>query len=204
MGNAPTTRASLLFRLRDSADQKAWEQFVGIYAPLIHGFCCHRGLQDADAADVTQEVMKALARNMPAFEYEPDKGKFRSWLFTVTRNKFNNFLERRRHQPQGTGETSMLKKIEAQPCPETDDRWERDFEQRVFHWACREVQGEFQKTTWQAFWRTAVENEPGSDVAQSLGLSVGAVYIAKSRVLARLREKAQEASGDTALLFKGN
>ncbi len=202
MSQVPTTRTSLLFRLRDAADQQAWEQFVEIYTPLIHGFCCHRGLQDADAADVTQEVMRAVARNMPKFEYQPEKGTFRSWLFTITRNKFNNFLSRRSHQPQGSGDTTMQRKIEAQPCPETDGRWERDFQERLFKWACSQIQPEFQEATWQAFWRTAVEEQPGNDVAQSLNMSVGAVYVAKSRVLSRLREKVQEASGDTALLVK--
>jgi RNA polymerase sigma-70 factor (ECF subfamily) len=203
MSHSPTTRTSLLFRLRDPANQQAWEQFVEIYTPLIHGFCRQRGLQEADAADVAQEVMRAVARKMPTFEYQPDKGTFRSWLFTVTRNKFNNFLEKRRRLPQGADDTEAQKKIEAQVCSEADPRWERDFQRRLFDWACEQVRPLFQEATWQAFWRTTVEGESGSDVAKSLGVSVGAVYIAKSRVLARLREKVQEASGDTALLVKG-
>ena len=203
MSQVPVTRTSLLFRLRDTANQQAWEEFVEIYTPLVHGFCFQRGLQDADAADLAQEVMRAVARNMPTFEYQPDKGTFRAWLFTITRNKFNSFLEKRRREPQGGGDTTTQERIEAQPCPETDARWERDFQQRLFDWACGQVQREFQATTWQAFWRAAVEDESGEDVARSLGLSVGAVYVAKSRVLARLRVKVQEASGDTALLAKG-
>jgi RNA polymerase sigma-70 factor (ECF subfamily) len=199
MNQAPITRASLLVRLREPANRTAWEEFVDLYTPLVHGFCRQRGLQEADAADVAQEVLQAVARAIGRFEYQPDKGTFRAWLFTVTRNKFNNFLEKRRHQPQGSGDTTMQHFIEAQPCPETEAVWDRQYHQRLFDWACQQVRREFQEATWQAFWRTAVADEPGSKVAQSLGLSVGAVYIAKSRVLARLREKVQEVSGDTAL-----
>jgi len=97
---------------------------------LIYGFCRNRGLQDADAADVAQEVMRAVSRAIGSFDYQPQQGKFRSWLFTVTRNKFNNFLERRRRQPQGTGETVMQEYLEAQPCPEKDERWDVEYHRR--------------------------------------------------------------------------
>jgi RNA polymerase sigma-70 factor (ECF subfamily) len=188
--------------LRDSANQQAWEEFVEIYTPLVHGFFCQRGLQAADAADLAQEVMRAVARTMPNFEYQPDKGRFSSWLFTISRNKFNSFLDKRRRAPFVSGGTDVQKQIEAQPCPEVDPIWERDFQRRVFSWACEQVRSEFQETTWQAFWRAGVEEQAVSAVAQSLGLSAGAVYVAKSRVLARLREKVEEASGDTALFIK--
>jgi RNA polymerase sigma factor (sigma-70 family) len=199
MNQAPITRPSLLVRLREPANHAAWAEFVNLYTPLVHGFCRQRGLQEADAADVAQEVLMAVARTMKRFEYQPSKGTFRSWLFTVTRNKFNNFLAKRRRQPLGSGDTVVQQFIEAQPCPETEAAWDRQYHQRLFDWACQQVRREFQETTWQAFWRTAVEDHPGHAVAQGLGLSVGAVYIAKSRVLARLREKTQEVAGDTAL-----
>ena len=182
------TRASLLIRLRDDRDAAAWAQFVEIYTPLVYGFGRGRGLQDADAADVAQEVMRAVSRAIGKFDYQPEQGTFRSWLFTITRNKFNSFLERRRRQPQGTGETVVQEFLEAQPCAEKDESWDREYHQRLFDWACQRVRGEFKESTWQAFLRTAVNDEPGEVVAQALGLSVGAVYVAKSRVLARLRE----------------
>jgi len=200
MSAAPNTRPSLLVRLRAPDQQQAWTEFVEIYTPLVYGFCRQRGLQDADAADVTQEVMRALAGAMKDFDYQPNKGRFRAWLYTITRNKFNTFLDKRRRQPQGSGETTVQQFIEAQPCPETDVQWDRQYHQRLFEWACEQVRSEFQDKTWQAFWQTAVEGESGERVAKVLGLSVGAVYIAKSRVLARLREKVSEASDDTALL----
>jgi RNA polymerase sigma-70 factor (ECF subfamily) len=85
-----------LVRIRNAEDQRAWEEFVEIYTPLIYAFCRQRGLQDADAADVAQEVMRAVSRAIGGFDYQPERGRFRSWLFAITRSKFNNLLEKRR------------------------------------------------------------------------------------------------------------
>ncbi len=194
--NAQQTRASLLLRLRDSADSAAWEQFVEVYTPMIYGFCRRRGLQEADAADVAQEVLRSVARAMGSFEYTPARGGFRPWLFTVTRNKFNNFLESHQRRLRGTGETAVREMLEAQPCPERDDSWDAEYHQRLFEWACSQVRGEFQEATWQAFWMTAVEEKAGQEVARSLSLGVGAVYVARSRVTARIRRKIEEATAD--------
>ena len=185
--HAPVTRCSLLIRLRDANDQRAWEQFVEIYTPLIYGFCRQRGLQDADSADVAQEVMRAVARAIGNFDYQPDRGRFRSWLYAITRSKFNDFLERRRKEP-AAGDATMKSLLETQRCPEQDARWDREYNHCVFDWACAQVRGEFTESTWQAFWRSTVNEETGEEVARALGLSVGAVYIAKSRVRTRLRE----------------
>jgi len=199
MNETPVTRPSLLLRVRNAEDAAAWGQFVEIYTPLIFGFCRGRGLQEADAADVAQEVMRAVSRSMGRFDYNPERGTFRSWLFTVTRNKFNNFLERRRNHREADGGTTMQELIEARPCPEQDESWDREYRQRLFDWACAQIRGEFQEGTWQAFWRTAVAEESGEEVAQALGMSVGAVYVAKSRVRTRLRECIATVTGDDSL-----
>src|SRR5689334_12401708 len=100
MSTLPLTRPSLLIRLRDTDNQEAWQAFVQIYTPLVYGFCRSHGLQDADAADVSQEVMRAVARRMVGFEYRPDKGLFRSWLLAVTRSKLNNFFKSSQRRQQ--------------------------------------------------------------------------------------------------------
>src|SRR5689334_7523543 len=105
--HAPVTRCSLLLRIRNAEDQRAWEEFVEIYTPLIYSFCRQRGLQDADSADVAQEVMRAVSRAIGGFEFQPERGRFRSWLFVITRSKFNNFLEKQRKQPRGMGDTAV-------------------------------------------------------------------------------------------------
>jgi RNA polymerase sigma-70 factor (ECF subfamily) len=190
----PTTRPSLLLRLRDPRDSPAWGQFVDVYAPLVYGFGRKHGLQDADAADLTQEVLRAVAGAIGRLEYNPARGSFRGWLFTVVRNKLRNFLAARERQERGQGDSAAQKWLEAQPAPEGEQaaQWEREYEQRLFTWAAEQVRGGFQDATWQAFWRTAVENQSAQAVATALGLSVGAVYIARSRVLARLREQIRQ------------
>jgi len=199
MSGAPQTRPSLLLRVRDVADGDAWREFVGIYTPLIFGYCRRRGLQEADAADVAQEVMQTVARSIGGFNYQPDKGTFRSWLYTVTRSRFSNFLRRQRRHPRGDGETELREFLEAQPVPETDDTWDQEFRQRLLDWACAQVRSEFQDPTWQAFRLTAIEGKPPKETAATLGLSVGALYIARSRVTARIREKVQEVSDGVAI-----
>lgn len=193
MSDDHDTRSTLLLRIRDANDNQAWLQFVEIYSPLIHRFGLRNGLQDADAADLTQEVLRAVARTIGQWTYDPQVGRFRSWLFTVARNKLSNQLLSQRRHPQGSGDTGLNQMLDNQPAPNdgTAD-WDREYEQRLFHWAAEQVRGQFQEASWEAFWRTAVENQPVKDVAESLGLSAGAVYIAKSRVLARLKEKIQE------------
>ena len=107
MKDAPITRASLLLRVRDAKDEAAWVQFVQIYTPLIYGYCRSRGLQESDAADVTQEVMRAVARAIARFEYDPQRGKFRNWLLTVVQSKLHNFLAQQQRQPALAGETTL-------------------------------------------------------------------------------------------------
>jgi RNA polymerase sigma-70 factor (ECF subfamily) len=191
MADTPITQPSLLLRIRDARDKRAWSQFVDIYAPLVYGFVRKRGLQDADAADLTQEVLRAVAASVARLDYDPQKGSFRGWLFKVTRNKMHNFLAARRRHNLGTGGTSAQDLLEAQPEKEEKaaESWDQEYEQRLFAWAAEQLRGSFQDSTWQAFWRTAVEGRNAQVVSEELGISVGAVYIAKSRVLARLREQ---------------
>jgi RNA polymerase sigma-70 factor (ECF subfamily) len=106
--DAMRTRASLLVRLRDAGDDSAWRQFVEIYTPLIHGFCRQRDLQEADAADVCQEVMRTVARGAGHFEYDPSRGRFRNWLLTVVRSKLSNFLASRQRQPDPAGPSVLM------------------------------------------------------------------------------------------------
>lgn len=189
--SSPITRPSLLLRVRDFTDNAAWAQFVEIYTPLIHRYCRSRGLQDEDAADVAQETMRAVAQAIGKFEYNPQRGKFRNWLLTVVHNKLHHFLARQQRQPELAGETTLQFKLDRNQTPVEDGMWEADYYRHIFNWAANQVRGEFQESTWQAFWRTTIHEQDGKAVAESLGLSVGAVYVAKSRVIARLKEKIQ-------------
>jgi RNA polymerase sigma-70 factor (ECF subfamily) len=193
MADAPGTRPSLLVRIRDPRDGQAWAQFVEVYAPLIYGFARKHGLQDADAADLTQEVLRVLPAAAQRLDYDPARGSFRGWLFTVVRNKLRNFTERQR-QPRGTGDTEMQHRLAEQPGRNEDPTkaWDQAYQRRVFTWAAEQVRGSVTEATWQAFWQTAVEGKGGKEAAASLGMTVAAVYLAKSRVMARLKEQVRE------------
>src|SRR2546430_8685215 len=118
MLDAPLTRASLLVRIRDGHDQEAWRQFVQLYAPVVYGFARKRGLQDADAADVMQDVLRSVAGAAARLNYDPTRGTFRSWLYTVSRNKIFNFLEAGRHKlGRGSGGTRGGGPVPGHPGP---------------------------------------------------------------------------------------
>src|SRR5712691_3585277 len=106
MAEAQETHASLLVRVRNPADSPAWRQFVEFYAPLIFGFARRHGLQDADAADLTQDVLAAVAQAMRKWEYDPRRGSFRAWLFTAVRHRLQRFLADRHRQPRGSGDSA--------------------------------------------------------------------------------------------------
>jgi RNA polymerase sigma-70 factor (ECF subfamily) len=190
MADTAATRPSLLVRIRDARDAAAWSQFVDLYAPLIYGFARRHGLQDADAADVTQDVLRAVARSARKLEYDPRRGSFRGWLFTIVRNELRDFLTRRARQARATGDSTGQQVLAAVPASEAHQSalWQAEHERQLFAWASEQVQCEVQPSTWQAFWQTAVEGKAGKDVAAALEMSVAAVYLAKSRVMARLKE----------------
>jgi RNA polymerase sigma-70 factor (ECF subfamily) len=198
MQESPATRASLLVRLRDGDDTEAWQEFVHLYAPVIYGFARKRGLQDADAADLMQDVLRSVAGTVHRLDYDPARGTFRGWLFTVTRNKVFNFLDSRSRRVQGSGDSRVQQRLEqhADGDGSSSAQWEADYQRAMAAQAMERVKGEFQKATWEAFIQTAVEGRAPAEVSARVGLSVGAVYVAKSRVIARLRQEIERMQGD--------
>lgn len=188
MSAAPPTRPSLLLRLRDAEDAAAWSEFVRLYTPLVFQHCTRHGLQEADAADVAQEVMRVAAQAMPEFHYDAARGKFRGWLLQTTRHRLHKFFAKQQRAPQSASETTIERMLDGEPTADEQARWDQDYRQRLFDWAAEKVRPEFQPATWDAFWLTAVDSVSVKEVAGQLGISTGAVYIARSRVIARMRE----------------
>lgn len=184
----PVTRPSLIARLQDFRDEEAWDVFVRLYAPMVYGFARKQGLQEADAADLSQDVLRAVAGAAGRLSYDPRRGTFRAWLFTVTRNRWRDFVRNRLHHCQGSGDSGVQAELEQEPATTTTD-WEEEFQRQIFATACERVQGDFESFSWQAFWHVCVDGQKAGVVAKHLGLTVGEVYIAKSRILARLREE---------------
>lgn len=198
MQESPATRASLLVRLRDGADVEAWQEFVRLYAPVIYGFARKRGLQDADAADLMQDVLRSIAATVHRLEYDPLRGTFRGWLFTVTRNKVFNFMESRSRRVQGSGDSRVQQRLEQQADAngQLSAEWDVDYQRALVAQAMERVKGEFQASTWEAFVQTTVQGRAPAEVSARVGLSVGAIYVAKSRVIARLRQEIERLQGD--------
>jgi RNA polymerase sigma factor (sigma-70 family) len=197
MNGPPQTRPSLVVRLGNPRDGQAWSEFAEIYGPLIHRLALRLGLQDADAADIVQEVFRTVSSALERRAYDPAKGSFRGWLFTIARNLTVNFLARHRRHPRGSGDTDVARLLEEQPAPSAEDSalFEAEYRRRLLYWAAEKVRGEFSGPAWRAFWQTGVEGRPAKDVAESLGTTVGTVYYYKSRVMARLRREVERVEG---------
>ena len=128
MGDSQKTRSSLLVRIRDARDDEAWCEFVDVYAPLVYRFARLRGLQNADAADVTQDVLQTVARSISGFEYDPERGSFRGWLLSVARSRLCDLIAGQQRQAQGSGDTRTLDVLEQQPSGDDEGNFlEREF-----------------------------------------------------------------------------
>ncbi len=190
--DSPRTRASLLVQIRDGGNQEAWQEFMKLYGPVVYGFARKRGLQDADAADLTQDVMRSVSAAIGRLEYDPKQGTFRGWLFTITRNKVFTFLSSSRHRAQGTGDSATSRLLDEKPDPsDGSEVWELEYQRRLASLAMERVKNEFHESSWRSFWLTAVEGVAPALAAKEIGISAGAVYVAKSRVLARVKAEVE-------------
>ena len=193
MADSLATRPSLLVRIRDGRDKEAWSEFVRLYAPLVYGYARKQRLRDADAADLVQDVLQQVALSIGHFDYDPSRGKFRSWLFKVTRNRLHTYLHANRNYNRGSGDSAVHARLAQQPADNGDDgQWEREYQQRLLNVAVAQVRQEFEEVSWQAFWQTTYDGQTPTQAAAGLGISVGAVYIARSRIRARLAQRVQE------------
>jgi RNA polymerase sigma factor (sigma-70 family) len=198
MSIAPDTRSSLIARLADMGDNDAWREFASLYEPFIYRQARRFGLQHADARELVQEVLVAVSTTVTRFTVDKERARFRTWLYAVGRNVCLQYLARLRANERGSGDSQVRAAISATPDPSSIPSRELTIElkRHAFLWLAHEVRSEFQSNTWRAFWRTAVENHSIQNTANDLGMSVGSVYIARSRVMARLRQRVQEVTLD--------
>ncbi|MBI1345802.1 sigma-70 family RNA polymerase sigma factor [bacterium] len=185
MTNLPDTRLSLLVRLQSRRDEEAWGEFLADYEPFLLGMFRRRGLQEADVRDVTQQVLVSIASNVGRWQPDGQAAPFRRWITTIARNAAIRHLSRSAQRPV----SGLPEQFASIGQPSSTERAEREYQQEILAWAIQQVRDEFQPTTWQAFWETSVQLRPIAEVARELAISTGAVYMARSRVMARLREK---------------
>ncbi len=180
---AVDTSVSLLLRLRRGSDSAAWERFVELYTPVMYRWAEQLGAQAADSADLIQDVFILLVRTLPRFEYDRDRS-FRAWLRTVVANKWRE--RHRRKSPQYVSGSHL----ELAAGLDDDSAWD-DAQDRAA--ICRQalelIRPEFSPTTWTAFSDTAVHGRSVTEVAEALKITANAVYLARGRVLKRLRQE---------------
>lgn len=178
---------SLLAQAR-ARSAAAWTAIVDLYTPLVYGWCRGAGLQEADALDVGQEVFRSVHAGLSAFRRDRPGDTFRGWLRTITRNKVRDFVRRRRLEAPGRWVTVC------EPAVPPAGEEEEDLSERrlLLRRALAAVEGQFAPRTWAAFWGVVAEDRPAEQVAAELGTTVNVVYLAKSRVLKRLRESFAE------------
>jgi RNA polymerase sigma factor (sigma-70 family) len=181
----PNTRVTLLNRIRDVEDHKAWVEFVALYGPLVYAFARKRLPHDEDAADIMQEVLLAIAKG----KYDRQKGPLHKWLLTVSLNKIRDFFAHRGHIEFSAAD---LDEVPAKVA----DEWERQHNQWLFDRAADLVRNDTKPALWQAFWLTAVEEKSGKEAARALGLTVGNVFSAKSRIMTKLKEIVAQFQGE--------
>jgi RNA polymerase sigma-70 factor (ECF subfamily) len=178
-----STSPSLLQRLRQPDQQDAWERLSELYTPLLYYWARSRGLQETDSADLVQEVFLILVQKLPDFEYDPGRS-FRAWLRTITLNKLRE--RRRKAQPAQAIDAALAGLAGDEG---TERFWEAEYQQQLVRRALELLQGEFQPTTWQAFWEHGWRGRAAAEVGAELGLSAGAVRAARLRVVCRLRQE---------------
>jgi RNA polymerase sigma-70 factor (ECF subfamily) len=179
------TPTSLLERLRQPFDPEAWAHFVSLYAPLIYAWGRHAGLQDQDAADLVQDVFVTLIKVLPTFSYDAHKS-FRRWLRTITLNAWRDRCKRRKDRALPGDQAALAEAAVPDP---VEAFWETEYRQHLAKQALHLMQTDFRPATWKAFWEQVVIGRPAREVAAELGLTPGAAYAAKFRVLDRLRQE---------------
>ncbi len=193
VGPSPSTATSRSLLERVKADEpQAWDRLVTLYAPLVFQWCRSWGLREQDAADIFQEVFQAVAAHIGTFRKEREGDTFRGWLRTITRNKVHDYFRRRGREPEGVGGTDAQARLAELPAPsvhEDSNLSEERAERGLIAHVLDLIRAEFAERTWQAFWRTAIEGRSAPEAAAELSMSAGAVRVAKSRVLQRLREE---------------
>lgn len=195
MNEWPETSESLILRMKDPADAAAWSAFLAIYRPVVYRLARSRGLQDADADDLAQQVFVSIARSVASWAPAADGPPFRAWLYRIAHNEILKAIVRRKPDV-AAGSSSVQEMLHAVPQHDSDASVEllRESRMEAFRWATDEIRHEFNAATWTMFWQSMVEGKSVDDVAKTHGRTNGAVYLSRYRVMKRLKEKIDEVS----------
>lgn len=179
----PATRVTLLDRLRDPRDHEAWAEFVSLYGPLVFQFARRRLPQDDDAADVMQEVLSAVMQG----RYQRPKGRFQKWIVTVLLNKIRDFHAAQARRCEVPAGPAVAASVPQEPSGGEEEEWDQERQRHLFRAAAERVQLRTNALHWDAFVRTALQNQSGQEVASALHMSLTNVYAIKSRLMKEIK-----------------
>jgi len=182
------TSQSLLERVQKEHDPRAWERLVAVYEPWLRGWLGQHQLQASDVDDLVQNILLVVSQKLPVFAHSGQPGAFRAWLRTILVNQVRYFLRTRRHQQALAGEPAWLEALE-DPASGLSKQWEQEHDQQLVRRLLATVQGDFQSHVWEAFRLLVLEDRPAAEVARKCQMEMSAVYVAKSRVLNKLRQE---------------
>ncbi len=185
------TRQSLLIRAQ-AGDEASWQDLADLYRPFLTNWLRQQSLPEHDRDDLTQEILVSVVKSLPSFQHSGRPGAFRSWLRAIASKRLSDYWRSREPQAPVTGGSvvaDMLNAV-ADPDSELNRRWDEEHDRYVLRCLFDLVEQEFEPNTFKAFRRLTLDDASGAQVAAELGMSVGAVYVAKSRVLQRIREEA--------------
>ena len=192
-----STSTSLIERVK-ARDPQAWQRLVKLYSPMAYRWCREMGVSAEDSKDILQEVFTSVFGSIAEFRRTRAGDSFRAWLCTITRNKVRDMYRRRANQPVvdgGSQANELMQQVPDDDCPTSSSPADQGSENRLVQQAAELVQCEFETQTWQVFWRAAVQGQKLADIADDLGMSLAAVYQAKSRVMRRLRQELSDTHG---------
>ena len=191
----PETRVSLIARICDAADNDAWTEFVQIYQPVVQRIVQRHGLQYADAAEVTQEVLSRVSKSIETWDGDLQNSTFRGWLYRITRNQTIDFLRKHKTElDKNAGQDAGLSQVAAAG---NSDVFQAEYEKQLFRWAAEKIKPTYKPANWQAFWLSAVEGCSVDEVAERLNIECSAVYVARSRIMAKLSKLIQQRLDET-------
>ena len=183
----PETRHSLIVRLKDQRNNLAWTEFLCAYEPFLLRLVRKQGTPERHVADVSQQLLIAIAKSVEGWEPDGKSASFLRWLGCVARNVAIKFMMRERKQITGQGGSDFLTVLEEAIDSSVNGELQHQYQQELILWAAERVRSEFRESSWRAFWETEVAGRSIAEVSKDLGVSVGSVYMSRSRIFARIR-----------------
>ena len=189
--DSPPTRSSLILHLQNARNDAAWREFVMVYESFLVRLITRRGVPTAHVSDVANQVLSAIARSIDQWKDDEQDASFRRWLSRVARNVVMRYMSNERRHVSAIGGTDAFESL-AQIAEPYDDAIARQYEHELIIWAAEQVKGEFIETSWKAFWMTMIEGLTVAEVAETLAVSPGSIYMSRGRILKRIRDKVND------------